>query len=341
MANGRSWLTLLRCLTLTCLMAVSVQAQLGTVGGPGFIVFGRVYMPNGKPASRVKVYLEMPTGLSRYIPSDDGGNYEFRGIIAGRYQVKATNPDAPEQYSAPAESDSNHAYSNRVQIDVYLRLPMHDKKEDSKAGTISAAEAAQNIPKSARKTFDQGIKLQKENQAEKALVQFNQAIQLYPEYFQAMTERANLLMQQGKLTEAEADFERALQLNSKYPPALRGLGYCQIQQRKFPAALGNLEKAYSLEPTVPMTLMLLGYANLSLDRYEEAKQCLEQALKIGAEGVSRAHVYLAEVYAHEQKFVEAANEISAYLKAKPEAADAAQLKRMEAGWRARGKPAKN
>lgn len=341
MANRQSWFTLLRCFILLGLTSVSVQAQLGTVGGPGFIVFGRVYLPDGKPASQVKVYLEMPNGLNRYIPSDDGGNYEFRGVSAGRYKVKAVNPNNPDQISAPAESDSTRAYSNRVQVDVYLRLPLHKGAPEAKPGTISAAEAAQNIPKTARKAFEQGLKLQKENQPDKALAQFSQAILEYSEYFQALTERGNLLMQQNKMAEAEADFERALHLNNKYSPALRGLGYCQIQQKQFQAAVSNLEKAFVLEPGAPLTLMLLGYANLSISRYEEAKQCLQQALKLGPESAARAHVYLAEVYAQEQKFKEAADAIRQYLKVKPAAADAARLKELEAQWRERSKTNQN
>jgi tetratricopeptide (TPR) repeat protein len=328
---------LLFCFIWLCLTAVGVQAQLGTVGGPGFIVFGRVYLPDGKPASRVKVYLEMPNGLNRYIPSDDSGNYEFRGVTAGRYKVKALNPNAPEQYSDVAESDSTRAYSNRVQIDVYLRLPLHKGEPGTNPGTISVAEATQNIPKTARKAFEQGLKLQKDNQPDKALAQFDQAIQEYVEYFQALTERGNLRMMRNQLTEATADFERALHLNAKYAPALRGLGYCQLQQKQFAAAIANLENTYTLAPNDAMTLMLLGYANLSLNRYEPARQCLQEALRLDAKSAARAHVYLGEIFAQEQKFSEAADAVRAYLKLKPDAADAAQLKELEAKWRARSK----
>jgi len=306
-----------------------------------FLIFGRVSLPNGRPARKVKVFIEAINGLKQEMFSDEEGNYEFRGMSAGRYRVSAVNLDAPEQYSDPAESDTTRAYSNRLQINVYLRLPLHKDKKDAKPGTVNAVEAAQDIPKPARKAYEQGLKLQKENQAQQALAQFNQAIELYPDYFQALTERANLLMQRNQLAEAEADFERSLQINSKYPPSLRGIGYCQIQQQKFPAALSNLEKAYALEPRVPMTLLLLGYANLSLDRYEEAKQSLQQALKLGPESAARAHVYLAEVFAHEQKFKEAADELRKYLILKPQAADAPRLKELEAQWRARSKTAQN
>ena len=319
----------------------SVSIAASAVWQGGFTVFGRVSLPDGKPAARVRVFIETTNGLKRDMLSDDQGNYEFRGLGSGRYRLSATNPDEPKQYSEPAESDTTRAFANRLQINIYLRLPQHDTETTYKPGTVSVAEAAQNIPKSARKAYEQGMKLQKENQPEKALTAFNQAIELFPEYFQALTERANVLMGRSQLAEAAADFERALQLNGKYVPALRGMGYCQIQQKQFEAAVNNLERAFALDPKVPLTLLLLGYANLSLSRYEPAKQCLQEALKLGPESAARAHVYLAEVFAHEQKFKEAADSIRRYLTLKPDAADAANLRKMEADWRARGKAAKD
>src|SRR5215475_3990469 len=328
-------------ISLAPLFVVYSTAVKASQQGGGFVIFGRVRLPDGRPAqTKMKVFIEGVNGLRRDMLSDDHGNYEFRGINGGRYRVYATNPDAPEQYCDPIEADTTRAYSNRLQVDVNLRLPLHKEKKNVNPGIVSASEAAQNIPKSALKAYEQGLKLQKENKGEQALISFNQAIELYPEYFQALTERANLLMGRNQLAESVADFERALRLNDKYTPALRGLGYGQIQQKQFEAAVSNLERAFVLEPGAPLTLMLLGYANLSLGRHEPAKQCLEEALKLGPESAARAHVYLAEVFAHEQKFKEAADSIRRYLTLKPDAADAADLRKMESDWRARAKTAK-
>lgn len=326
--------------SLACLMVCLSFINARALPQGAFLVFGRVYLPDGRAASRVKVYLEMTNGLNREMLSDDGGNYEFRGISAGRYRVKATNPEAPEQFSNPAESDSTRAYANRVQIDIYLRLPLHSEQRDPKPGTVSAAEATQQIPKAARQAYERGLKLQKENQPGGALDQFNQAITLYPDYFQALTERANLAMGRNQLAEAAADFERALKLNPDYSPALRGAGYCNLQQRNYEAAINQLEKSLLREPKVALTQMLLGYAYLALNRYDQARAPLEQALKLGAENVARARVYLAEVLAHEGKFKEAADAVRAYLQVKPDASDAAHLKKLEADWRAQSKAAK-
>jgi len=324
---------------LSALAGLSLAAGVFAQGN-AFIVFGRVSLPDGTPpANRVKVYIEASNGLSRDVLSDDQGNYEFRGLSAGRYRVSAKNPAVPEQYSDPAESDTTRAYNNRLQINVYLRLPMHGEK-GKKPGTVSVADAAQSIPRQARKNYEQGLKFQKENQPDKAMVEFNHAIELYPDYFQALTERAQLYMSRNQLAEAEADFTRSLKINEKYAPSLRGAGYCQIQQRKFEDAIANLEKAISLEPNVALSHMLLGYASLSLDKYDDAAKALQQAIKLSPDGAARAHVYLAETYTHQSNYKEAADEIKLYLQAKPDAADAKKLQELEKQWRAQTKAPK-
>jgi tetratricopeptide (TPR) repeat protein len=306
----------------------------GAIWQGGFVIFGRVSLPSGRPAmTKMKVFIEGQNGSRRDALSDDQGNYEFRGMSRGRYRIYATNPDAPEQYCDPIEADTARAYANRLQVDINLKLPLHKEKKDLNPGVVSVAEAAQNIPKPALKAFEQGLKLQKDNKAEQALIAFNQAVELYPEYFQALTERGSLLMGRNQLAEATADFERALRLNDKYVPALRGLAYCQIQGKQFEPATINLERAFVIDPKAPLTLLLLGYANLSLGRHEPARQCLQEALKLGPEVAARAHVYLAEVFAQEQNFSEAADSIRRYLTLKPDAADAKHLKELEAQWR--------
>jgi tetratricopeptide (TPR) repeat protein len=313
--------------------------QLGQVGGTGFIIFGRVYLPDGRPAqTRMKVFAEGPQGMQRDTLSDEDGNYELKNLNRGRYRVTAINPKDPEQYVDPIEADTNRSYANRLQVDILMKLPLHNPdRMNVNPGVVNVEDAQQGVPKAARKAYDDGVKYQKANLPDQAMSHFTEAINLHPKYYQALTERANLFMQRNQLDDAEAGFRSALTHNEKYVPALRGLGACRIQQKRYKEALPSLENAYVLEPAAPLTLLLLGYANLSLDRYEEAKQCLQQSLKLGPAAAARAHVYLAEVYAHEKHFKEAADSVKAYLKLKPDASDAAHLRELEAQWRARMK----
>ena len=53
----------------------------------------------------------------------------------------------------------------------------------------------------------------------------------------------------------------------------------------------------------------------------------------------RAHIYLANLYARERQYVQAADELHKYIEADPIAGDAAEMRKIEAQWRARsGKP---
>jgi cytochrome c-type biogenesis protein CcmH/NrfG len=65
---------------------------------------------------------------------------------------------------------------------------------------------------------------------------------------------------------------------------------------------------------------------------------LQQALKLDADHAVTAHIYLADLYARQQKYREAADELRIYLKARPNAPNAAKLKVTEAELRARAKP---
>jgi tetratricopeptide (TPR) repeat protein len=325
------WLPLNNLMAI-CFWLVTLVATVNSQGG--ITIFGRVFLPDGQPANRARVRVEMANGFNREVISQDDGRYEIRSVQAGRYQLFATNPEAPEQFSERAESDSTRSYAGRLQVDLYLRLPVPPETRNFNPGVVDVTLTS--VPQVARKAYEEGVKLQKGNQPDKALVQFNQAIDAYPAFFQALTERANLRLARNEYAPATTDFQRALELNAKYAPAWRGLGYCQLQQKQFNQAVANLERAYAAEPTVGLTLMLLGYANLSLNRYEPAKQCLEEALRLDAKGAARAYVYLAEVLAHENKFKEAADHVKTYLKQHANAPDARQLKELEAQWRERG-----
>jgi hypothetical protein len=131
--------------------------QQGQVGGPGFIIFGRVYLPDGRPAqARMKVFAEGPNGMARDTLTDDDGKYELKNLNRGRYRVTAINPNDAEHYCDPIEADTNRSYSNRLQVDVLLRLPLHNRdRMNTNAGVLNADEVQQGVPKAARKEYDE------------------------------------------------------------------------------------------------------------------------------------------------------------------------------------------
>lgn len=292
---------------------------------------GRVSLANGRPAARALVKLTTRGGVPREAFTNDQGWFEFTAMEEGGYVLTASSLADPNLTADAVETDTSRTATSNLNVSLVLREAPEGAKLP-KAGLISAAEREHKVPKEARKAFNQGVKFRDDGERDKALESFSRSIELYPEYFQALSERGDLYVLERKLSEAAADFERALKINARYGPALRGAGYCKLEKREFAEAAVDFERAISAEPDNGNTYLLLGIANLELDRREPAKQALQKALSLHA---FRAHIYLGNLYAREHLYQQAADELHAYLEAEPSAADAANLRQIETQWRAR------
>jgi tetratricopeptide (TPR) repeat protein len=292
-----------------------------------YVVYGNVRLPNGSPAPRATVRLTGQSGIDRQTFTDDMGRYEIRDLPRGRYFLSAANPAAPEQLTDPAEVDINRLGAARVLVHLFFRSgSTTESRGERKGSSISAAEAAQRIPKQAHKAFEQALRHRADQKLEKSLESFTRAIELFPAYFQAYAERGHLQIALGHVADASSDFGRALALNDRYEPALRGAGLCRFQERKFEDAVTNLNRAVAEEPGNAVTYLFLGMANLALDRREPARYALQKALAIDRKGAARAHVHLANLAIKENRPQDAIRELQAYLDAQPHTEDAEKLR---------------
>ena len=259
--------------------------------------------------------------------TDDAGQFAINDVPRGRFSLAASNPDAPEQYSDRTEVELSRYTPPRVVVNIYLRsgAKVTSGKESASTG-VSVAEASQHVPKGAQKEYEKGIKLGEKQQFDNALISFNRAIELFPEYFQALTQRGHLRVSMREIGEAGKDFDRALELNPQYEPALRGSGICKIREGKYAEALRDLDQAVAKEPRDASAYLFLGFANASLDRREQARAALTKALTLDAAGSARAHVHLANLDLKENRNNEAAAELEAYLAQVPNAPDADKLR---------------
>jgi len=301
-----------------------------------FIIQGQVSLPSGRPAVHALVTLSAG-GARRQTYSGEEGRFEFPAMEGGSYSLTATSMGDIQLVSDTVDTDTNRTATNRLNVNLILREPSEGPKK-AKPRVISAVETAQKVPKEARKAFQQGLRFKEQAERDKALERFSRAIELFPEYFQALSERGDLYVAQRKLNEAAADFAHALQVDGHFGPALRGSGYCKLENREFAQAIDDFERSVSAEPENANTYLLLGIANLELDRHEPARRALQKALSFTTQSVPRAHIYLANLYALEHQYQQAADELRKYLDAEPAAADAKAMQEIEARWRARAAP---
>lgn len=298
-----------------------------------YTVQGQVSLPEGNPAAgAVVVTLTTRGGATRQAYTNDLGRFEFEGMEEGSYTLDARSLSDPALRSESVVTDTTRTATGNLNVNLTLRREAKADEHVRPAEVLTAAEAEQRVPKDARKAFTRAAKFRKNNETDKALASYTRALELYPGYFQALAERGDLFVTRRKLAEAAADFERALKLNPQYAPALRGSGYCKLERREFADAARDFEKAVSAQPDNTNTYLLLGIAYLELDRRAAAREALFKALGSGTRQELRAYIYLANLYARERQYREAAEELHKYLEAVPADPDAAKLKAVEARW---------
>ena len=286
-------------------------------------IYGTVRQADGTLAKGATVDLSGQSGLNMRTFTDGQGRYEFAGVAGDHYWLVAANPADSKQTMDPVEVDTSAFMAARIMVNLYLRNTSQSVSPKGPAsGVVSLGEVQEQVPKSAQKAFNRAIELRDRGMPDEALKSFTKAIQIFPDYFRALTERGHLYITRQRPNDARNDFARALELNPRYGPALRGAGMCEFQEGKFAEAVETLTKATDAEPRNATNYLFIGISEVALDRRAQARSALLKALGIDAAGSVRAHVHLASLYIKDGQTKEAAREIEIYLAAAPDAPDA-------------------
>jgi tetratricopeptide (TPR) repeat protein len=295
--------------------------------GQGMTVTGTVWLPDGRPAQRARVRITGSTGETIEVLTDASGKYSQQ-LPLGRYTLTATNPQDPQQFTDSVEAEGTR-FKPQVNAELFLRLPNAVHRTRNRGSVTSVAEAIQNVPKDARKAFEEGVNQRKKKQHDKALASLTRAIELFPAYYQALVERGELRVNMERIAEATEDFDTAIELNKGYERALRGAGFCRLRLRKYAEAIQFFERAILIDPNVAQSHLFLGVARIVEGRNDQARSALTEALRLDRDGAVSAHIYLANLDSSEKRYKDAADHLKAYLAARPDAPDAPRLKQRE------------
>jgi tetratricopeptide (TPR) repeat protein len=323
---------------LVCLflMVLFAEAQTSETQIRFATIFGRVYLPDRKPAALMPVGISNSNGYSAETITDDDGNYRFEGVPMGQFQFKVNPPTGSPYHDAPVTFNITRENQNNFRANIYMMKSTEVAAPREKtAPVISVKEASQHIPSAAQKAYEKGKKCRELKKFKEALIELDSAIRLYPEYFQAITEKANVLAGTGHLKEALTEFNKALRIFSSYEPALSGAGFCLLSTGDFEQAIRMLELAIQIDPAHAQNLLFLGIANVVLSRWSKAQEALELALNRDGEGMASAHLYLAYALAGQELYGRATDEMHTYLTLNPTAPDADRLRETESQWRSK------
>ena len=323
-------------LLLLCGTALAAHAQ------GSHTLQGRVIAPGGyQPTNPVKVTLTYNGRRIYETFTDLSGRFTFTALSRGTYQITAEGDGLSFETTSVSADISAPFGSSSVLFtqDVQLR-PLRGKPLPT-AGVVSAF--TQQVPKAAQQALERAIKLNDEGKPEAAAEKFNEAIQIFPDYFEAHFHLGNHFLKTGRLPDAISQLDRARAINPNDERVYQSFGLVLMQQKNYGVAVAVFSEAARMNPVNPFNAVMRATALIhqaysivpsssataDSDRQyilSRAEISLTQASNLSEKKAKPDHLTLAMFYEMKGDNSRAAKELEDYLQRNPNAKNAESLK---------------
>jgi len=145
-----------------------------------------------------------------------------------------------------------------------------------------------------------GSALLRMQRLDKAMVQYQRALEITPDSAIAHDDLGIILFQKGRMVEGTAQFQLALESNPLYAPAHSNLGNAFLQKGQVDEAMIEYKKALEIDPNLAQTHYNLGSALLQKKQPTEAITQFQDALRLDpANSDAQKCLALAQALAHQ------------------------------------------
>ncbi|HEX7156051.1 MAG TPA: tetratricopeptide repeat protein, partial [Burkholderiaceae bacterium] len=178
---------------------------------------------------------------------------------------------------------------------------------DLKCALAAFDEAVRLEPNSPLAHYNLGVAHERAGQLPAAAAEYRLALRLKPGMTAAHNSLGSVLVRMGEGAAAEAQFREALRLDPDSVPALDQLARRLAAGRHYESAIHHWKRALALQPDSTGMALSMGLAASQGGDPDEAIRVLAGLVKAHPE-MKAAHLALADIYAHESMFREAADE---------------------------------
>jgi len=310
------------------ILLLSLAAQPFAAVQNFFSVVVTVRDDTGHSVSSVRVSLEDENAQQIATKFADGsGRFQFRGLRAGYYRVSVETtgtPFEPVVVRVDLQSMTNSRL-NRSTTDIPTPVDITLRRKKTPVGAPPAVVFSQVVPPPAREEFSRGAS---EKDAAAGIVSLKKAIEIFPDYFDALELLGTQYAKLGQFENAAPVLVRALAVNDKAANSMYWLGFAYLKLNRFNESIEWLQNAAARDSGNPNVHMALGLAYGNSNSLDQAETSLRTAYQLGGAGAADAHLYLAGLYNKRERFGEAWRELELYLKEAKGLKDTTQIKDM-------------
>lgn len=304
----------------TSALAVTLQTNSNSISG-------HVSNDQRMPLADLRVeLLNEVDSVIRTVKTDGSGLFIFRKLSDGTFQVRVqTSGTNYVSQTKRVELARPHGFGAAFEELDFVLIMRNNTGSTPKPGVVFVQE----VPEPARKQFQKASDLlQKSNTRQEALVALKSAIDLFPQYFDALEMLGTEQVKDRDYEAAMPALTKALQINSRAYASSFALGVAQYNLKQLQPAVESFRRAVLLNEKSINANLWLGIALRQTSQPGEAEPYLKRADVLADSKLPDAHWQLALLYNQLKRYKEAADELETFLKVQPDARDVELIKKL-------------
>jgi tetratricopeptide (TPR) repeat protein len=301
----------------------------------GNVIRGKIRNQSGVTMGHVVVVLNVGVGgMINQTVTNEEGDFTFASLTGTSYTITIGHPGY-QPYSESVSFFRQVSEGQPAEIKtVFVTL------EASKTARVTAPRVVfvQEIPVPARDAYERGLRFSRENKLDQAMTSYKEAIDAFPRYYDAHFALGCELIKTGRSERAIGELEAARQINAKDDRVYACFGQALISLKKFAVAAAAYNEAARLRPDESSYPYLRACALIDQARalgpsardhkglLDAAEIDLGRAYELSGKSMSAVHIQRARLYEQRGDAKRAADELASYLRANPNADNAAAIR---------------
>jgi tetratricopeptide (TPR) repeat protein len=324
---NRSFLTL----AALVLLPIAGQAQSS-------MIHGKARTNDGATLTNALVELRQATGgvISQLTTGNDG-DFEFTGLRAGEYEIRVTLSGYEPATEIVRLRENLRVISSSAAISEVVNIEIRLRPSAEASLGQPGTSFVQDVPKAARAAYVKGISKIREGKSDEGIAFLREATLKYGDYYDAHFALGAEYYRLGKDTDALESLERARLINDRGAGVYYVFGMVMARQQKFRLAEYAFAKAAELNVNHAAAhfnhaVALIELAVRTTDSSQvkitlgQADRELDRAWELSGKRLNTVFLQRARVREELGDNEGAARERESYLKAEPDAKDAAAQK---------------
>jgi tetratricopeptide (TPR) repeat protein len=290
-------------------------------------ISGHVSNDQRAPVADIRVeLLNEVDSVIRTVKTDGSGLFVFRKLSDGTFQVRIqTSGTNYVSQTKRVDLARPHGFGAAFEELDFVLMTTNNAVGTAKPGVVFVQE----VPEPARKQFQKASELlNKSNKRQEAFVALKSAIELFPQYFDALELLGTEQVKDREYEAAIPSLTKALEVNSRSFASSFALGVAQYNLKQTQPAIESLRRAVSLNERSVNANLWLGIVLRQSSRPDEAEAYLKRADVLADSKLPDAHWQLALLFNQLKRYKEAANELEIFLKLQPDARDAELIQKL-------------